>query len=68
MSITEVVKRIGFPNAFYSVLPARDDTEGWEWDRDADKPFTLCVRYRGDSVVSVERIEPPVWKTQPRQR
>lgn len=63
MSITEVVKRIGFPDAFCPELPVRNDADAWDWDMDTDKPFTLRVRYRGDSVLSVERFEPPVWKT-----
>ncbi|MEK7469251.1 MAG: hypothetical protein AAB074_17895 [Planctomycetota bacterium] len=55
MSLREVAECLGNPD-----FDNFDRSLVWEYDIDAEKPFTLRISFEANS--KVERLEPPVWK------
>jgi hypothetical protein len=59
----DVVDTIGEPD--YLTRPAAGDGEAdwvWEYDIDADSPYTLRIVWAGRRIRSISKVEPPSWK------
>lgn len=55
MTPEQVLDLIGSPD-FMVYFP-------WEYDMDADPPYTLALKWNGRKLSGIERIEPPRWKS-----
>jgi hypothetical protein len=59
----DVVDALGEPDYVSRPLPGDGEADWvWEYDIDADKPYTLRIVWAGQSSRSIKRVEPPAWK------